>query len=55
MECKYLIPEIHIDTLNIVYGQIVFEILCDAVEYWFCEFTGDSWREQVRNMMKGLQ
>lgn len=33
MECKYLIPEIHIDTLNIVYGQIVFEILCDAVKY----------------------
>ena len=44
-----------LDTFNFHYGQVVFEILCDAVEYRFCEFTGDSWREQVRNMMKGLQ
>ena len=43
-----------LETHNIHHGQVVFEILCDAVEYRFSEFTGDSWREQVRNMMKGL-
>lgn len=44
-----------LETHNIHHGQVVFEIHCDAVEYRFNEFTGDSWREQVRNMTKGLQ
>ena len=44
-----------LETHNLHHGQVVFEIHCDAVEYRFNEFTGDSWREQVRNMMKGKQ